>query len=48
MPTILFVLGRRFFFYSNETNEPMHVHARKGDAEVKFWLDQDRFDIIEA
>ena len=33
MPTILFVQGWRFHFYSNEGNEPMHVHAVKGDAE---------------
>jgi hypothetical protein len=47
MPTILFVLGWRFFFYSNEGNEPMHVHARKGDAECKFWLHPDEFEIEE-
>ncbi len=38
MPTILYVQGRRFHFYSNEGNEPMHVHAVKGDAECKYWL----------
>jgi uncharacterized protein DUF4160 len=48
MPTILLVLGWRFYFYSNERNEPMHVHAVKGDAECKFWLHPDRFDIEEA
>jgi hypothetical protein len=47
MPTILFVLGWRFFFYSNEGNEPMHVHAQKGDAECKFWLHPDEFEIEE-
>ena len=48
MPTVLFVLGWRLFFYANEGFEPMHVHARKGDAECKFWLFQDRFEIEEA
>ena len=38
MPTILVFMGFRFFFYSNENNEPPHVHIRKGDAEAKFWL----------
>jgi len=33
--------------YSNEGNEPMHVHAVKGDAECKYWLHPDRFDIVE-
>ena len=36
------------FFYSNEGNEPMHVHARKGGAECKFWIDAGRFEIEEA
>ncbi|MEK7409680.1 MAG: DUF4160 domain-containing protein [Acidobacteriota bacterium] len=47
MPTILFVLGWRLYFYANEGTEPMHVHARKGDAECKFWLYPDRFEIEE-
>lgn len=37
MPTILLILGWRFFFYSNECNEPVHVHCRKGDAEAKYY-----------
>src|ERR1035437_7323590 len=47
MPTILYVQGWRFHFYSNEANEPMHVHAVKGDADCKYWLQPDRFDIVE-
>ena len=35
-------------FYSNEGNEPPHVHCRKGDSECKYWLDADTFDAIEA
>jgi hypothetical protein len=41
------VQGWRFHFYSNVGNEPMHVHAMKGDAECKFWVYPDRFDIVE-
>jgi hypothetical protein len=48
MPTILLILGWRFFFYANEQNEPIHVHCRKGDAEAKYWLDVDGFEAIEA
>jgi len=40
MPTILRLLGYRFFFYSNEGNEPPHVHVEKGDASAKFWLNE--------
>ncbi len=48
MPTILLILGWRLFFYANEGNEPIHIHAKKGDSEYKYWLDQENFDIIEA
>ena len=48
MPTILNLRGWRVFFYSDEGNEPLHVHARKGDAECKFWLHQELFEIEEV
>ena len=48
MPTILLVAGWRFFFYSNEGNEPIHLHCQKGDAEAKFWIDLDAFEAVEA
>jgi hypothetical protein len=38
MPTLLQVEGFRFFFFSNERQEPPHVHVEKGDGEAKFWL----------
>jgi hypothetical protein len=47
MPTILQILGWRLFFYANEGNEPIHVHARKAEKECKFWLDQRNFDVEE-
>jgi hypothetical protein len=47
MPTILYVQGWRFHFYSNEGNKPIHVHAEKGDAECKYWLRPGAFDIEE-
>ena len=39
MLTLLFVHGLRFFFYSNENNEPVHVHITKGNAAAKVWLE---------
>lgn len=30
--------GYRFFFYSNERNEPPHMHVWKGGSETKIWL----------
>ena len=48
MPTILLVMGWRFFFYSNEKNEPIHIHCRKGEKECKYWLDTQNFNVQEA
>jgi hypothetical protein len=39
MPTVLLVNGFRFFFYSNENNEPAHIHVSKGEAEGKIWIE---------
>ena len=39
MPTLLLLNGIRFFFYSNENDEPIHVHVTKGDASGKIWLE---------
>ena len=38
MPTVLRWGPYRAFFYSNEGDEPAHVHVRAGDSEVKVWL----------
>lgn len=48
MPTILQVRGWRLFFYTNEGDEPLHIHAHKADAECKFWLRADLYDATEA
>ena len=34
MPTILYIFGLRFYFYSDE-HEPIHVHIEKGDDDAK-------------
>jgi len=48
MPTELYIFGWRFFFYSNEGSEPIHIHAEKGDMECKYWLLVDELEIKEA
>jgi hypothetical protein len=48
MPTILYIDGWRFFFYANEGDEPIHIHAQKAEKECKYWLDVKDFDVIEA
>jgi hypothetical protein len=37
MPTVL-RWGPYRVFFSNERNEPAHVHVRSGGKEVKIWL----------
>ena len=39
MPTVLRVGSFRFHFYSDEPNEPPHVHIRVAGKECKFWLE---------
>lgn len=41
MPIVFRYKGYRFFFYSNEGDprEALHIHARKGSAVAKFWLE---------
>jgi len=31
MPTVLRIRGYRFFFFSDESREPAHVHVESGD-----------------
>lgn len=38
MPTVLQVGGFRFFFFSNEGNEPPHIHVESAENYAKFWL----------
>ncbi|MBV6483670.1 MAG: hypothetical protein KFKLKKLM_00122 [Flavobacteriales bacterium] len=39
MPTVLIVNGFRFYFYSNENDEPIHIHIEKAEGNAKFWLE---------
>jgi hypothetical protein len=39
MPTILRIRSFRFHFYSDEGNEPPHIHVEMPDGECKFWLE---------
>lgn len=38
MPTVLRAGPYRFYFYSHEPNEPLHVHVDRDDLSAKFWL----------
>jgi len=39
MPEVFREGPYRFFFYSNENDEPLHVHVRAENRFAKFWLD---------
>lgn len=43
MPIVFRAFGIRFFFYSNEGSplEPIHIHANRGSAEAKVWIEPD-------
>lgn len=38
MPTVLRIAGYRFFFFSNERQEPAHIHVDQAERYAKFWL----------
>lgn len=40
MPVIARVGPYRFFFYSNENDEPPHVHVQRERMLAKFWLEE--------
>ena len=38
MPTVLRIGPYRFFFYSGDRDEPVHVHVERDKNLAKFWL----------
>lgn len=44
MPTSLRIGPYRFFFYSGDQPEPLHVHVRRDRKTAKFWLDPIRLE----
>lgn len=38
MPNVLRDGPYRFYFYSHEPNEPLHVHVDRDNLSAKFWL----------
>lgn len=38
LPNIFVVNGYRFFFFSNDGDEPIHVHVEKAGKYAKFWV----------
>jgi len=44
MPTVLREGPYRFFFYSSDGDEPLHIHVQRDEAIARFWLDPLRYD----
>jgi hypothetical protein len=42
MPTVLRIGRFRFYFFSNEREEPAHIHVKAAENEAKFWLNPTR------
>ena len=38
MPTVLWIDGYRFYFFSREGREPPHIHVEQAGRYAKFWL----------
>jgi len=38
MPTVLRIGRYRFYFFSNERQEPPHIHVKAAENQAKFWL----------
>jgi Domain of unknown function (DUF4160) len=38
MPTVLRIGRFRFYFFSNEREEPPHIHIKAAEDQAKFWL----------
>jgi hypothetical protein len=48
MPKVHEEAGFRISFFSNERNEPIHVHITKGDAHAKYWMSPIRHHISKG
>ena len=44
MPTVLRVGPYRFFFFSSDGDEPIHIHVQRDKAIAKFWMEPLRLD----
>lgn len=41
-------LWLEIIFYANESNEPVHIHAEKGDMECEYWILVEEVEIKEV
>lgn len=49
MPSIFDFMGYKIYFWSNESNESVHVHVSKGNQvenATKFWIKRDDIELV--
>ena len=49
LPSIVDFMGYKIYFWSNENNEPIHVHVSKGiqtENATKFWIKRDDIELV--
>jgi len=44
MPTVFLYGPYRFYFYSSDGDEPLHIHVQRDQAVAKFWLHPIRYE----
>ncbi|WMJ89752.1 DUF4160 domain-containing protein [Anaerocolumna sp. MB42-C2] len=47
---LLDFMGYKVYFWSNENNEPIHVHISKGnptESATKFWITREEIELIQ-
>jgi hypothetical protein len=44
MPTVCLNGPYRFYFYSSDGDEPLHIHVQRDQAVAKFWLNPIRYE----
>jgi hypothetical protein len=48
MPEVFRKFGFVFFFYSNESQEPVHIHVRKTGGFAKFWIEPVELELAQG
>lgn len=49
LPSIFDFMGYKIYFWSNENDEPIHVHVCKGkqvENATKFWIGRDAIELV--
>jgi len=47
MPTVAVIGSYRFFFYSSDRIEPLHIHVKNEMRRAKLWLKPDRLEKLK-